>query len=37
VPSGTGGLADQGPSAPWYAAGALGLILVAFGFRRLVR
>ncbi|MEV6489582.1 DUF4397 domain-containing protein [Actinoplanes sp. NPDC051633] len=37
VPSGSGGLTDQGPSAPWYAVAALGLILVTFGIRRLAR
>jgi hypothetical protein len=37
VPSGTGGRTDQGPSAPWYAAAALGLLLVVAGLRRLAR
>jgi hypothetical protein len=37
VPSGSGGLADQGPSAPWYAVGVIGVLLVLAGAVQLVR
>jgi hypothetical protein len=37
VPSGSGGLTDQGPAAPWYVVGALGVLLVLVGARRLAR
>ncbi len=37
VPSGTGGLADTGLATPWYAVGALGVLFVAFGLRRMAR
>ena len=37
VPSGSGGLADRGLAAPWYAAAVLGLLLVVVGVRRLAR
>ena len=37
VPSGTGGLADNGLATPWYALGALGVLFVAFGVRRMAR
>jgi len=37
VPSGSGGLADRGPAGPWYAAAALGLLLMVVGVRRLAR
>src|SRR5918997_342322 len=37
VPSGTGGMADTGLATPWYAVGALGVLFVAFGVRRMAR
>ncbi|MGA5300482.1 DUF4397 domain-containing protein [Nucisporomicrobium flavum] len=35
VPSGSGGLADRGLSTPWYAAGAVGILLLLAGALRL--
>jgi hypothetical protein len=35
VPSGSGGLADRGIAAPWYAVAAFGLLFLAAGVRRL--
>ena len=35
VPSGDGGRADGNNTLPWYAAGAVGILLAAFGLTRL--
>jgi len=37
VPSGTGGLADRGLAAPWYAVAVAGILLAGLGARRLAR
>jgi Domain of unknown function (DUF4397) len=37
VPSGSGGLADRGPAAPWYAVALLGVLLLLAGGVRLAR